>query len=466
MNTSKIGVNNRLGNWTLVETLGTGGNGVVWKARHDDGREAALKVLKFKGVGPSSKAYRRFKAEVASLQQLADERGVLPIIEHNLPERPTTSNPPWLAMPIATEIGQALGAGASLTDVVVAVRSVAGTLAALHERGFVHRDIKPSNLYFFDGCWCVGDFGLVNYPGREPLTAPGEKIGPQNFLAPEMLSATEGEEGQHPADVYSLMKTLYVLATGQRWPTPGPHRVDEPSSTISAYVNHPRVAQLDVLLERGTKMDPRSRLAMAEVVGELDAWLIPPEPLTPDDLTDVATLFATKRHHAEKEDEKKIASIQRARESFGRLAEYVHRLESELRSIVPQQELVQFHVLFNNQIRGAGMPRALVRPWAKLHDDLIWINLVFTSVRLNSDTKALRLYSGVIAQLLPGERIIFTAGHFTAKKDSFVRLLWTELAEAALGSAIQMRVESELVDKLRNAMRGALKDFFEDSDRA
>lgn len=465
MSIRKIGVNSRLGNWTLVEILGTGGNGVVWRARHTDGREAALKVLKF-NVSPLSKAYRRFKAEVASLQHLADERGVLPVIEHNLPERPTVSDPPWLAMPIATEIGQALGAGASLTDVVVAIRSIAETLTSLHERGFVHRDIKPGNLYLFDGGWCVGDFGLVNYPGREPLTAPGEKIGPQHFLAPEMLSASESEEDQRPADVYSLMKTLYVLATGQRWPTPGSHRLDEPGTTITAYVNHPQAAQLDVLLERATKMAPCSRLTMAEVMSELDAWLNPPEPLRPDDLTDIAVLFATKRHRAEKEDERRLAAIERARESFGRLAEHVHRLEAELRLVVPQQELVQFHVLFNNQISGIVTPRALVRPWAKLYDDLVWVNHVFTSVRLNSDQKALRLYSGVVAQLLPGERMIFTAGHFTVKKDSFVRLLWTESAEAALGSAIQMRVESELMDKLRKALIGALKDFFEGSDQA
>jgi serine/threonine protein kinase len=344
---SKIGVNSRLGDWTLLETLGTGGNGLVWRARHIDGREAALKVLKF-SVGPSSKAYRRFKAEVASLQRLAGERGVLPIIEHNLPERPTASDPPWLVMPIATEIGQALGAGASLMDVVVAVRSIAKALVTLHEQGFVHRDIKPGNLYFFDGDWCIGDFGLVNYPGRETLTAPGEKIGPQNFLAPEMLSASKSEEDQRPADVYSLMKTLYVLATGQRWPTPGPHRIDEPSTTVSAYVNHPRAAELDVLLERGTKMDPHSRLTMAEVVSELDAWLSPPESLGPEDLTDVAALFATKRRRAEKEDERRLAGIGRARESFARLAGQVHRLEGELRSIVPQQELVEFHVLLSD----------------------------------------------------------------------------------------------------------------------
>jgi hypothetical protein len=126
---------------------------------------------------------------------------------------------------------------------------------------------------------------------------------------------------------------------------------------------------------------------MAEVVSELDAWLSPPEALAPDDLIDIAALFATKRHRAEKEDERRVAGIERARESFGRLAEHVRRLEGELRSVVLQRELVEFHVLFNNQIRGVGMPRALVRPWAKLHDDLIWINLVFTSPNVMSRSR-------------------------------------------------------------------------------
>lgn len=112
------------------------------------------------------------------------------------------------------------------------------------------------------------------------------------------------------------------------------------------------------------------------------------------------------------------------------------------------------------------MPRALIRPWAKLQDDLIWVNLVFTSVRLNSDSKSLRLYSGVVAQLLPGERMTFTAGHFTVRKDSFVQLLWTETTEAALGSAIQIREELELIGKLRRAMKAALQEFIESGDRA
>jgi hypothetical protein len=240
-----------------------------------------------------------------------------------------------------------------------------------------------------------------------------------------------------------------------------PHRVNEPGTTISAYVNHPRAVQLDVLLERATKLDPRGRLRMGEVVSEFDAWLNPPDPIAPDDLKDIAALFVIKRHQAEKEDERRRADIERARESFGRLAEHVHRLEAEMKLVVPQQELVEFHVLFNNQMRGAGMPRARVRPWAKLYDDLIWVNLVFTSVRLNLDLKALRLYSGVIAQLLPGGRMAFTAGHFTVRKDSFVRLLWTESAEAVLGSAIQVREESELMSKLRRAMKDALKEFVE-----
>jgi hypothetical protein len=69
-------------------------------------------------------------------------------------------------------------------------------------------------------------------------------------------------------------------------------------------------------------------------------------------------------------------------------------------------------------------------------------------------------------QLLPEERILFTAGHFTARQQAFAQLLWTEAKEAPLGSAIQMNVEAELANNLRQAMGSALHTFLEGSDYA
>jgi serine/threonine protein kinase len=90
----------------------------------------------------------------------------------------------------------------------------------LADKNVSHRDVKPGNLYSFEGRWTIGDFGLVSYPNKEALTAEGKTLGPQHFLAPEMISNPRHADGTK-ADVYSPAKTLWVLATGQNYPPPG-----------------------------------------------------------------------------------------------------------------------------------------------------------------------------------------------------------------------------------------------------
>jgi serine/threonine protein kinase len=110
---------------------------------------------------------------------------------------------------------------ADLPAIVAAVASIADTLATLRrEHGLTHRDIKPQNLYRHDGTFVVGDFGLVAVPDAEALTAPGKLVGPANFVAWEMMAKEPGVNPA-PADVYSLAKTLWVLAAGANWPPPG-----------------------------------------------------------------------------------------------------------------------------------------------------------------------------------------------------------------------------------------------------
>ena len=117
-------------------------------------------------------------------------------------------------MPVATPIAQSLG-GRPLADVVEAVATIADTLARLQaDFDIAHRDIKPGNLYELDGVWLIGDFGLIALPDAETLTHDGRQVGPAHYTAYEMfLSPTTAQP--HPADVYSLGKTLWVLATGQ-----------------------------------------------------------------------------------------------------------------------------------------------------------------------------------------------------------------------------------------------------------
>ena len=80
-------------------------------------------------------------------------------------------------------------------------------------------------MFLLDEKWILGDFGLATFPDKPALTQEGRKLGPLHYLAPEMLNEPTTALGG-PADVYSLGKTLWVAATGQRYPLPGEHRLE------------------------------------------------------------------------------------------------------------------------------------------------------------------------------------------------------------------------------------------------
>ena len=142
---------------------------------------------------------------------------MLPVIAAEVPETPSDERPAWLAMPIAETVREALTDTPTLDEVVAAVRAYATTLATLAEQGVHHRDVKPDNLFRLHDEWVVGDFGLVTWPGKSAATEPGQKLGPANFVAPEMVrDATQADAG--PADVWSLAKVLWVLRDGTELP--------------------------------------------------------------------------------------------------------------------------------------------------------------------------------------------------------------------------------------------------------
>ena len=190
----------QVGPWTLGDPLGRGGNATVWNAAKDDGSAVALKILNTTKADRES--YKRFVQEVGFLRQHSADNGVLPLLDSHLPERPSSRDRAWLAMPVATPIRAALD-GAPLDLVVTAVAEIAATLARLAVDGIGHRDIKPGNLYRFDGRWLVGDFGLVAAPNMDELTREGQALGPAHFTAYEMILDPVNADPL-PADVYSL----------------------------------------------------------------------------------------------------------------------------------------------------------------------------------------------------------------------------------------------------------------------
>jgi len=257
----------KLAKWPLLEQIGAGGNGKVWRSEVK-GVAAAIKVL----TRPDRVS--RFRDEVEGMRRLADVQGVLPVLDYEIPDFPTKSHPAWFAMPLAKPLLSILTKSADLREVVTAIRDLANVMQIVHARGFSHRDLKPDNLFFYEGRWTVGDFGLIWFEGKAHQTAIGEKVGPQHFIAPEMLVGIADADGR-PADVFSLAKVLWVLATGMTFPLPGAYLRTSQMCQLASYVVGHRTTSLDAVIERCTVIEPDARISMQEFCSELSAWLDP-----------------------------------------------------------------------------------------------------------------------------------------------------------------------------------------------
>lgn len=282
------------GNWRCAEKLGKGGNGEVYRATNGN-LEGALKI--FQGKLSTERA-KRFKDEIEALIQCKDILGVLPIFDSSFRQNsPSTTEKPWFVMALAEPIGKHLTSATSIEKIVEAVAAISATLANMHDLGFSHRDVKPDNLFRYKESWAVGDFGLAHFPGKESRTAIGEKVGPIYYIAPEMLNDAGAADGM-AADVYSLAKTLWVFATGQKYPIPGSFDTSIPALTISAYVSHSRAYLLDQLIMLATIHTPSKRITMQEFSNELLKWLRPmilPPNNNAFDLSDLTTDFASRK---------------------------------------------------------------------------------------------------------------------------------------------------------------------------
>ena len=237
------------------------------------GREGVLKHA----IGDERRK-RRFYDEAVNMHRMNGTPGILPVwdIDETRPGKPR-----WYAMPRARLLADALGDDATLRDVVEHVSFLADVLAHLADEGTYHRDVKPANLFWWDERPVLADFGIAawgvadSHPRRASPTRRGEKLGPANFIAPEMRHNRPADRGKH-ADVYSLAKTLFVLALPGRGPYPpdGTHRADsEEFSLWETGGGRHTLAPLRHVLEAATEFDPNRRLSMADFRDELQAWL-------------------------------------------------------------------------------------------------------------------------------------------------------------------------------------------------
>ena len=266
-----------IGRWKILSYLGGGSNGEVWEAEDRSGKRVALKILR-------SRIYsKRFLDEIKLYRSLGDQPGILPLVDSHIPTRNErkSGDRAWLAMEVAEPLTDHLGSNPDLALVVTAIKEYAATLISLAGKEIYHRDIKPSNLYWLNDAFAIGDFGIADFPDKSGLTQPGDKVGPANFLAPEMVDYSDGLLSG-PADVYSLTKTMWAIATGRRYPPPGELRRDNPDLRLSSYVKDPRAVALELILERATSHDPTRRPTMQDFLDELIWWEQPSVSVKPD----------------------------------------------------------------------------------------------------------------------------------------------------------------------------------------
>ena len=200
----------KLGGYTLEESLGEGGMGLVFRARAEDGREVALKVLKIELAGDLVFQHR-FRQEARAAAEVHDPH-LVPIIE-----AAEADGRHYLAVDYVPggSLGDRISESTTLgiAELVRVISEVAAGLDALHGAGIVHRDIKPHNILFSaDGTAMLTDFGLAKGPAYTVLTRPGQVMGTLDYLAPELI---RGQPATPLTDVYALGCLAFECATGK-----------------------------------------------------------------------------------------------------------------------------------------------------------------------------------------------------------------------------------------------------------
>ncbi|HEY0243316.1 MAG TPA: protein kinase [Gemmatimonadaceae bacterium] len=261
-----------LGRYRLLEVIGEGDMGEVWKA-HDDNldRDVAIKMLLRGTLGHATRR-ERFRREALVLSRLSHP-GVATIFDFDV-----QGGFDFLVMEYVAggTLESRLEKGPLPVDSILSMgASIADALDNAHRHGILHRDLKPGNIVLTaDGHPKILDFGLAvllsagKATGR--MTEPGMVVGSLPYMAPEQLF---GEADDPRTDIYALGVLLFEMTTGKR-----PFVKDRPESLMFAIINtaappakslRPDIPDaLDRLISECLRKQPDQRPASAAFVSQ------------------------------------------------------------------------------------------------------------------------------------------------------------------------------------------------------
>jgi TolB-like protein/tRNA A-37 threonylcarbamoyl transferase component Bud32/Flp pilus assembly protein TadD len=204
----------RLGHYEILEEIGRGGMGVIYRARQQHSRRIVAVKRIFAHQVNSHETLVRFRREAEAVASL-DHPNILPIYEVSESEEGL----PFFSMKYAT--GGSLRAAAPALrveprDCVRLMAKVARAIAYAHDKGILHRDLQPGNILLDgNGEPMVSDFGLAKWMGENSdLTRTLETLGTPGYIAPEQAECTAAGLTS-AADIYSLGAILFHLLTGR-----------------------------------------------------------------------------------------------------------------------------------------------------------------------------------------------------------------------------------------------------------
>ncbi len=269
------------GRYRVLEVVGRGGMGVVYKVEHVRmGKIAAMKVL-HKDLADDPEVVRRFEREATAVSRL-DHPNTVQVFDFG-----AAQDALYLIMELVRgqDLARIIERDGPLPFARAAplLGQIGGALAEAHARGVIHRDLKPENVLITRTTGGrdfakVLDFGLAKLGAREQapdVTDRTEIVGTPYFMSPEQI---RGDDVDERSDIYALGALTYTVLTGQP-PFTARSAVGVLTKHLTAEVVPPSVAapaqgltpEIDAIVVRALAKDPAARFAtVGEMVEALD----------------------------------------------------------------------------------------------------------------------------------------------------------------------------------------------------